>query len=84
MRVKCVNINSDKDKKYLELNKNYEVDEVIIHSWNTTVYLKRFKNVGFCSSCFDDKFQEELDEAIDYFWENPDEDWYGVFFRDFY
>ena len=85
MKVKYVNESSDTDKKYLEMGKKYEVDEVIIHSWNTTVYLKKFKNVGFNSVCFDDEFQEDLDNAIHYFWDNEHEDWYrDIFFRDFY
>lgn len=84
MKVKYINKDSTVDKEYLELNKEYEVNEVIIHDCHTTVYLKGFGYIGFNSCCFDENFREDLHNAISYFWNNPHEDWYGdIFFRDF-
>lgn len=84
MTVKCVRIDKDYDKNYLEKNKEYNACKVVIHSWSTTVFLSEFEGEGFSSCYFDNKFQEALDEAIHYFWEHEDEEYYGVFVRDFY
>ena len=67
----------------LKVGKEYKVDEVVIHSYSTDVYLE---NGNYYNSCmFDDEFQNKLDEVIDMF--NSDEnsqvgDSIGVFVRD--
>lgn len=67
----------------LEIGKEYEVVDVVIHSWSTDVYLENGKHYN--SSMFDNKFQKKLDKMIDTF--NSDEDSQvgdriGVFTRD--
>lgn len=75
---------SNEECKELEIGKQYEVEEVVIHSWNTKVYLKNGK--GYNSCMFDDKFQKKLNEAIDVFNSTEDSgpgDEFGVFVRDY-
>lgn len=67
----------------LEVGKEYEVEEVVIHSWSTDVYLENGNYYN--SSMFDNKFQNKLHKVIDMF--NSDEDSQvgdriGVFVRD--
>jgi len=67
----------------LEVGKEYEVEEVVIHSWSTDVYLENGNYYN--SSMFDNKFQNKLSKVIDMF--NSDEDSQvgdriGVFVRD--
>ena len=84
MEVICVKLINEYDKKYLELGKTYEVSQVIIHGWSTDVYLKGFEDcIGFNSCCFDDDFQKELDDAIEWFDEYPDEWGYDIFIKDY-
>ena len=79
------NINPWNDKVYseLEVGKEYKVEDVVIHSCSTDVYLENGKHYN--SSMFDDKFRNKLDKVIDMF--NSDEDSQvgdriGVFVRD--
>lgn len=83
-RVKT-NVDPWNDRLYfeLEIGKEYEVEEVIIHSYSTDVYLENGKHYN--SSMFDNKFRNKLDKVIDMF--NSDEDSQvgdriGVFLRD--
>lgn len=81
------NIDPRSDRVYYELKvgEEYNVEEVVIHSYSTDVYLE---NGNYYNSVmFDDEFQDKLDEAIDMF--NSDEDSqvgdrFGVFVRDYY
>lgn len=74
---------NDKVHSELEVGKEYEVEEVIIHSYSTDVYLENGNHYN--SSMFDNKFRNKLDKVIDMF--NSDEDSQvgdriGVFLRD--
>lgn len=71
--------------KEIEIGKAYEVEEVVIMSYSTKVYLKNGQSYN--SVMFDNAFQKKLDKAIDIF--NSDEDSgpgnrLGVFVRDYY
>lgn len=66
----------------LKFDTDYEVDQVIVHGWSTDVYLVGFEN-PFNSAIFEDKFQEALDEAIDWFDNNPEYDHCKCFIKDY-
>lgn len=56
-QVKFTNPNAGWDsgdfaKRYLELNKFYDVEDVIVYAWNTDVYLKDFEDTSFNSAHF--------------------------------
>ena len=79
------NINTWNDRVYseLEVGKEYKVEDVVIHSCSTDVYLENGNYYN--SSIFDNKFQKRLHQVIDMF--NSDEDSQvgdriGVFLRD--
>ena len=79
------NIDPWNDKVYpeLEVGKEYEVVDVVIHSYLTSVYLENGKHYN--SVMFDNKFQKKLDKAIDTFNDDEDSqvgDRIGVFARD--
>ena len=81
------NIDPWDDKVYseLEVGKEYEVEEVIIHSSSTDVYLENGNNYNSCM--FDKKFRDRLHEVIDMFNSDDDSqvgDRIGVFVRDWY
>lgn len=67
----------------LEFDKKYTVKSVVISGWSTDVYLEEVEG-EFNSVIFDDKFQKEWKDAIDWFDEHPHERHCGVFVRDYW
>jgi len=72
-KVKCYTLSNgyDHDKeiaqKYLEVGKEYTVEETQVNSWNTDVLLQEFPNVKFNSVFFKDVVEqsEEIDKQHD-------------------
>ena len=80
MVVKCVD---NSDYPVLEKGKKYNAYRCVIHSWHSDVYLEEFNCINFNSVIFDKKFQNAFYEAIDYFDDNPNTIYYGIFERDY-
>lgn len=69
----------------IEIGKAYEVEEVVIMSSSTRVYLENGNSYN--SVMFDDAFQKKFYKAIDIFNSNENSgpgDRLGVFVRDYY
>lgn len=82
MIVKCVN---NENYPELEIGKEYETHRVVIGGFHTEVFLEGVEWPA-SSVCFDDNFQNELTEAIEYFnknYKDYNNCYYGIFERDF-
>lgn len=49
-------------KKYLELEKEYEIDHTNISGFHTSVYLKEFPNISFNSVSFEDVIEQSEED----------------------
>ena len=52
------NPDSEKARKYLTVGAEYTIEQTIVHSWFTDVFLEEFPNVSFNSVFFEDAVKE--------------------------
>ena len=66
-RVKCKTLSAgyeyDKEvaQKYLEVGKEYVIENTQVNSWNTDVWLQEFSNIKFNSVFFEDAVEQGKD-----------------------
>lgn len=75
-KVRCENLSAGYDhdretaKKYLEVGKEYTVEQTKVDSWHTDVWLREFPDVKFNSVFFEDAVEqtEEADKKHPDYW----------------